>query len=361
MKTILRVLISVNLLTAAGAWAQTSSGSSVRGSSTAPPQPSSVSVQTTRPVQATPYGRSAGAYGSSGSAGVYGGNASTLSDLIGTLQRGPSAAFVVPTAEVSLEDLLTINEDLTVMARIFNRALQQANLGGQDGNPFSYSFAMSFPGTGTQMAPNLYLEGYGALFTLSVDFLLSPAAEDDETAPEEEATDTDPVWQEMRQGLFEPQQAGRQVDPMDNQIQEYSSQKVETLKAALIGALKHAANIRALKPEEAVVVTVMGPTVPGQLHSIKSIPGTDEFEIVDDRGPGRINKDRLAEQVQLTAPTVLMVRAKAADISAFAQGQLNLEQFRQRVNLVTYPHLGRMVNSGSTTSIFMRGRGRLRR
>ena len=360
MKTILQVLISINLLTAAGAWAQNSNSSRGYSSSPAPPQPSSVSVQTTRPVQTT---RTIQAPSYARSAGVYGDNSSTLSDLIGTFQRGPSAVFVVPAADASLTDLLTVNEDLTVMARILNRALQQANLGGQDGNPFSYSFAMSFPGAGTQMAPNLYLEGYGALFTLSVDFPLSPVATNDETAPAEQTTDTDPVWQEMRQDLFEPQQPGRQVDPMDSQMQQYSPQKVETLKAALIGALKHAANIRALKPDEAMVVTVMGPTVPGQLHSIKSIPGTDEFEIVDDRGPRRISKDRLAELPQLTAPTILMVRAKAADIGAFAQGQLNLDQFRQRVNVVTYPHLGRMVNSGSDTSIFLggraiRGRGR---
>lgn len=347
MKTILRVLISVNLLTAAGAWAQNSSNTSSSGYANSMEPSSSVTVSRTRAVQAA----------------AYSGNAGTLTDLIGTLQRGPSAVFVVPAADMPLPDLLTVNEDLTVMARIFNHALDQANLGDQDGGPFSYSFPGLSTGRGAQMAPNLYLAGYGALFTLSVDFPLSPVPEDEETAPQEKQTDTDPVWQEMRENLFEPERTSRQTGrTIEDQIQQYNAGKVETLKATLIGALKHAANIRALKPEEAVVVTVMGPTIQRQLHSIKSIPGTDDFEILDDQGPGRMTKEQITKETQLTAPTVLMIRAKAADIDAFSKGQLNLEQFHEGVTISAYPYLGRMVNSAaSTTSIFIGSRGRLRR
>ncbi len=341
MKTILRLFVSVILLASAGASAQTAS-SSGRGSSGnaygATVQPSSTSPDVAM------YGEATGRYGSN------------LRTILGSLQGGPSAVFVVPIGEMSLPDLLSVNEDLTVMARILERTLQQANLGGSGG--FSYSFAMPFPGGGFMpMAPNLYLQGYGALFTLNVDFPLSPVAQDEEPTAPKEQTETDPLWQEMRQDLFEPQRPGRQVDPTDNKMQEYSAQKVESLKAALIGALKHAANIRMLKPEEAVVITVMGPTIPGQLHSVKSIPGTDQFEVVDNQGRSRINKERLANEAQLTAPTVLMVKAKAADIDALSEGDLSVDQFRQRVTVLTYPDLGHMVNSAaSSTSLFIGGR-----
>jgi hypothetical protein len=145
--------------------------------------------------------------------------------------------------------------------------------------------------------------------------------------------------------MFEPQQANRRDGPYQDNAPQYNAQQVETLKATLIATLKHAANIRVLDADEAVVVTVVGTNAPGHVQGIKNIPGSDDYEVISSEGiRSRISADRLAE-VGRSAPTVLMIRAKVSAITAFAQGQLSLAQFRAQVRMVEYPHLGQMSSS----------------
>jgi len=325
MNAILRLLIAASLIGTSTALAQ---------SNTQPSQSSGV---------ASSVAITAGYYGREVPTSGYG-------SVFGLLRSAGSPVFVVPADGTAVEDLLAANEDMTVMTQIFHRALQQANLGGDAGNPF-----VSFLGQSGRSAPSVYLHGYGALFTLSVDFPLAPLNKDEQTAPQETQADVDPLWQEMRADLFEPGQADRRTDPFDGDAPKYSAEKVESLKATLIATLKHAANIRALGPDEVVVVTVVGATPPGQLYGLRSIPGTSEFEFVDTQGHGRITADRLAD-VTVAAPTVLMVRATASAIRAFAKGQSNLAQFRDQVRVLEYPHLGQVMQSGPTIPA-RRGRG----
>ncbi len=330
MRMMLRVLISISLIGSGSAFAQTAT--SGYGSV---PVATSVSRQ-----------------------GGYGRGASNLRALIGASQHRAGSVFVVPAAETSVKDLLAANEDMTVMARIFSRALKNANLGSHDSNLFVSSLGGAFAGHGAPMAPNVYLEGYGALFTLSVDFPLAPGANDEQPAPQADQAEADPLWQQTRDDIFEPQRSKHQGDPFAERVQEYSAAKVESLKSTLITALKHAANIRTLGPEEAVVVTVSGATVRGQLQSMRCVPGTNEVELIDSQGrTSRITADHLAD-IQPSAPTILMIRGKGSDIIAFARGEVNLEQFRPRVRVLAYPHLGQMMNSNTRTSITIGSRPR---
>jgi hypothetical protein len=330
MKLLLRVLISMSLIGTSSALGQSAAPA-------APVEPSQTNLSR---------------------AGSYGRSTSGLRNLMGAFQSSTGSVFVVPAAESSLKDLLTANEDMTVMARIFSRALKNANLGGHDNNPFASSLGGPFAGQGTPMAPNVYLEGYGALFTLSVDFPLAPGAKDEQPAPQANQAEADPLWQQTRDDIFEPQRSKRQGDTFEQRVQEYSAERVESLKTTLIAVLKHAANIRTLGPEELVVVTVSGAIVRGQLQSIESVPGSDEFKFIDGQGRTGLIKANHLVDMQPSAPTILMIRAKASDIIAFARGELNLEQFRQRVRVLAYPHLGQMMNSDLTTSITI---GRRRR
>jgi len=332
MKLMLRVLISMSLIGSASALAQSASSSV-----SSPPPPVETNVS---------------------SRGAYGRGASNLRDLMGAFQRSTGSVFVVPAAETSVEDLLTANEDMTVMARILTRALKNANLGGQNSNPFTSPLGFPFTGQGIPSVRTIYLEGYGALFTLSVDFPLAPGSRDEQATPEQNPEETDPLWQQVREDLYEPGRSERRVDPFDEETPQYNAEKVETLKATLTATLKHAANIRTLGPEEAVVVTVSGATVRGQLKSIKSVPGTNEIEFIDSQGrTSRITAEHLVD-IQPSAPTILLIRAKGSDIIAFARGEVNLEQFRPRVRVLAYPHLGQMMNSNTRTSITIGSRSR---
>ncbi|UCD48694.1 MAG: hypothetical protein JSW27_14310 [Phycisphaerales bacterium] len=317
MKVILRIFVAMSLIGTPSVLAQGAS------------QPSGSSSV------ATSVGTTAGYYRRNVGPSSYG-------DVLGLFRSGGSSAFVVPAGETSVEELLAANEDMTVMTRIFSRALGQANLAGHARNPF-----VSFLGQNGQPAPSVYLDGYGALFTLSVDFPLVPPSKDEQPAPQEEQAETDPLWEEMRADIFDPAPSQRRPELFAEGVPEYSAQKVESLKATLIATLKHAANIRALGPDEVVVVTVVGATLPGQLHSIRSVPGSNEYEFTGGQGRTRITADHLADAAR-AAPTVLMIRATASAISAFAKGQSALEEFRDQVSVVEYPHLGQMVESGPT-------------
>ena len=251
--------------------------------------------------------------------------------------------FVVPDAETPLADLVTAHEDMTVMAKLFERALESATRRGRDQDILGSLFELSRSDHGVTRAGHLYLKGYGALFALAVNAPLSPGIEEQHTAPDEGQEDIDAVWQEARNDIFAPERVRRAEPSRGEHTPEYSPETVERLKAALIGAMKHAANIRALAAGEVVVVTVLGATVPGNTESLSSVAGTDEFEFIDNEGLARATADALNEKVHPTAPTVLMIRAKASDISAVAKGQLNQQQFREKLEVVTYPHLAGMM------------------
>jgi len=277
----------------------------------------------------------------------------TYRTLMGTLAGRTGSVFVVPAEETAVEELLAVNEDMTVMTRIFSRALEQANLRSGPDNPY-----MPLIGQRGFSTPSIYLAGYGALFTLSVDFPLVPGSEGESTTPQEAETGVDPIWQQTRADIFDPQLAKRRTDSSRENGPNYNAQQVETLKATLIATLKHAANIRALAPDEVVVIAVVGPSQPGQVQSIRSVPGSNEYEFIDNQGRRLTTANRLGD-LKLSAPTILMIRAKATAINSFAKGQLGLEQFREQVGVLEYPHLGQMRESSPgpfLPSISYRGR-----
>jgi hypothetical protein len=41
----------------------------------------------------------------------------------------------------------------------------------------------------------------------------------------------------------------------------------------------------------------------------------------------------------LSSATVLTIRAKKADVDAFAKGEIDFDEFQQHVVVLTYPHL----------------------
>jgi len=276
---------------------------------------------------------------------------SLLSDLNGKLiqlkiattgQYGGGKVLVIPTAEITPQDLVTMMEDMTVMCRIFDKKLGQSQpvrgLRGQ----FSSSLGWTFLSQDSRSTGAMYIQGYGTLFLTKVDFLLSPPPEAQEEKKTEEE-DTDPLWTEMRQEIYAPEEARRSRSD-DRPEEKYDAEKVENLKTTLIKALKHAANIRALKPDESVILTVTGKvSQSGQLDTrvyISDLRGRPRYITTEPGGAGSGS----------LSPTVLTIRAKKADIDAFAKGQYDFDQFRQRTQLLLYPFLGASVGGPSRSS-----------
>ena len=97
------------------------------------------------------------------------------------------------------------------------------------------------------------MQGYGVVFLMEVNFAFSPPLISEEQKDEETAEDVDPTWQRARQQIFSP----RTPRPGFSE-QGPGLVKFDQLKKELIETLKHSANIRNLKPDERIIVTVIG-------------------------------------------------------------------------------------------------------
>ncbi|MFC1635539.1 hypothetical protein ACFL5Z_11915 [Planctomycetota bacterium] len=149
----------------------------------------------------------------------------------------------------------------------------------------------------SQNTEGIYIEGFGALFLIKVNFPLSapPETKSEQREPKEVI---DSAWEQAKQDLYKTGEPTKKVESLSPD--KYDTYKVEYLKDKLITALKYAANIKKLEPDDTVVVTVKGrPTAEG-------------------------------------AANVLTLRTKKSDIDAFSQGDLDSDGFRQKVKVLVY-------------------------
>jgi hypothetical protein len=255
--------------------------------------------------------------------------------------HGGAKVLVIPTAQIQPEEMVTLIEDMTVMCRIFDKKMVQSNL--KRSMPF---YGVTLPGRvslGGDSLEAMYVQGYGALFMTTVDFPLSapPETEEKKETEEEEA---DPVWKQMRQEIFSPQQAVKRTT--DRPEEKYDPEKVENLKTTLTKALVHAANIRGLNPDESVIITISGkagPRILGMRGGAMYYGGNEEPKII-------------SKQDIVSSQMVLVIRAKKSDIDVYAKNQIDLDEFKKKVKVISYPRLGGDLRQDSS-SIFFRGSG----
>jgi len=276
---------------------------------------------------------------------------------------GAGTVLVVPNAETNPQDITMITQDLNIMSRILEKKL---NPDQKDRPSVSYWGRASTSGRpyrsffsdDERTTRAIYVQGYGALFLLKVDFPLSPTPEKIEEEKTEEEIDS--VWSQTKREIYTPEEPSKRQRGRSEE--KYDAKKVESLKTTLTEAMKHAANIRSLKPDEAVILTVRGyePAV-----AVRTFPsggaGPDTGVAYGGGGMGgygygvgvyggmgayggdvRITHRPKVEidKMGFFSPTVLIIRAKKSDIDAFSKDKLNLDQFRQKVQTLTYPYLG---------------------
>ena len=272
-------------------------------------------------------------------------------------QRDGGEVLVIPAAEMKIENLAAITEDMSVMSRIFDNILSQARL--TTGGSWSIGFDSRLFGRSSGAIEAIYLEGYGALFLMKVNALLSPPPEALEEKETEEE-DTDPLWTQLRQEIYAPEEVDRRRRG-DRPEEKYDSEKVKELKETLIKTLKHAANIRNLKPDESVILTVIGKAGQSGTRTTTRSYGRSRLGSSISRGRSSI-RVRGAPGVPTVAasllPTVLTIRAKKSDIDAFAKGQLTFDQFRQKTQLLSYSYLGENIGDRPSRSSGIGGLGR---
>ncbi len=235
---------------------------------------------------------------------------------------GGGGILVIPSGQMKVENLAEITEDMNVMSRIFDKQLSQSNVQTTRGR--FYGDLNLYFGRGSRTTEAIYLEGYGALFLMRVNMLLSaPPEEQQKKEPQE---DTDPVWTQFRREMYEPKDARRRRGS-DRPEEKYDAEKVETLKTNLIKTLKHATNIRALRPDQLVILTIIGD------GSQPASATTRFYSYGRSTGRSRIVQTLPEVEADSLQPTVLTICAKKSDIDAFAKGEIDYDQFRKRTGI----------------------------
>ncbi len=244
---------------------------------------------------------------------------------------GPGRALVIRTSDADAKTQANLEEDLAVMSRILDKTVAKA-IEDDGANRFMGINVLFAPGSGS--IRNLYLEGYGALFLLNVNFPLLAPPEKTEAAKEK--SETDSTWEEAKQELYGQSDAWAQVGKAlrfglaPGSPQEYDKDKVEDLKAGLLEALKNATNIRNLKADESITICVFGglSVAPGKpTRSVVKRDPAPEAEVVFVAEPEDSSSGR---------GTIMTVRVKKSDVDAFAKGKLDLDGFRKKATVTTY-------------------------
>ena len=239
--------------------------------------------------------------------------------------RNPSKALVVLSSGPDEKVQMNLQEDLAVMSHILDKAMEDS-LGPDQRQPKAMGVDLFFwPNAGSLR--QAYLEGYGALFLLRVNFPLRPPPAKGDAKKEDPKGSS--AWEEAREEVFgEPGMAGMSPAAAED---PYVEERVNRLKKSLLEAIKNAANIRDLKTDEGVTVCVLGTTKmqPGRVKAIGRSSGAKPPPVEFSWRGGAVEG----------APqhgTILSLRVKKSDIDAFAKGKMDLDEFRQKALSTIY-------------------------
>ena len=156
---------------------------------------------------------------------------------------------------------------------------------------------------------------------------------DEKTVEIEEEVDR--LWEQTKQEIYTPEDVRRETRRRrSEQKQQYDAEKVEELKNKLIKALKHAANIRNLKPDESVILTVTGESSKVR-GAARVILEQSPIFIADDDEEVRVYEGPFSDEMSFS-PTVMTIRARKSDVDSFSKGKLDFDTFRQKVQIFTY-------------------------
>jgi hypothetical protein len=240
--------------------------------------------------------------------------------------------LVVQTSNPDATAIADAEEDLSVMALILRKATGDV----RDDKRMAMGIEVDSTVFGSSSgARNMYVEGYGALFLLSVRFpLIAPPEKVEETAGKDEPGSD---WAEAREEYLRGERNSFEVQ-LDrvwssvSQIrgdrlppEEYDADKVEDLKTGLLEVLKNARHIRALKPDEFVTVVIQGADAMRVDKTISRSGGNVNVKVTSSKRGG-----------SRSGETVMTIRVKKSDVDAFAKGNLDLAGLKKKASIQTY-------------------------
>ena len=296
-------------------------------------------------------------YGSTGSRS----RGTSNSGYKATIRSAGRKALVIPAGEVNAKELAETVEDMHVMSHILDERFKQTRRIQDMFTDFG-----AFFGQDSRNTEATYLQGFGVLFLMEVNFTFSRPPKPQAKDPAETAEAVDSTWQKARQQVLSPGTSpgmGQRDSAGD-----YGSQMVEELKVELVKALKHAGNIRNIEPDEWIILTVIGGQrqfgvggmMGGGMGAMMSggmggMMGSGMGGMMSGGTGGMMSGGMGAGMgagmgggmggggsfggfvTTASSPsTVLTIRAKKSDVDDFAKGGSDLEQFQEKVTILTY-------------------------
>lgn len=241
----------------------------------------------------------------------------------------PGRTLVIPGKDLGGDASDALEEDLNVMARILEKAVERKS---DDDGPKAMGIDVFSAGSSSGVR-NLYLDGYGALFILKVRFPLVPPPDKTELSKTNEPSSS--TWAEARRELYGPRTEWGEFSKgfrktFTSPTEDYDADKVEKLKDSLLEALKNASNVRHLKSDEKVAVAVTG--------SVGSADMLRKRVTSENRGSGRagVYAVDVREAKSEGGQSVLTIQARKSDIDSFAKGKLTLEEFRKKATMTLH-------------------------
>lgn len=309
--------------------------------------------------------------------------------------------LVIPDSDVKPEELDALTQDLLVMSHILDERFKESRTIKGVFTDFGDFFGRDNRGTEA-----IYMQGYGVVFLMEVNFAFSPTLKSEEQKDEETAEHVDPTWQRARQQIFSPKAPMPDMPGFSDL--GFGLVKFDQLKKELIETLKHAANIRNLTPDEWIIVTVIGQgRQSGEFYQFRTVDPFlyEDYEYEDDAAASEPSTSRRRPRrpsrregggmmggmyggmggyggygsyggyggygggmggyggggygygamggygggmgmgmgvggmyggMGFPTATILTIRAKKSDVSDFARGELDFDQFQETVEIFTY-------------------------
>lgn len=240
-----------------------------------------------------------------------------LRGVINRVPSSPGQSLVIRSSELDPKEQANLEEDLAVMSHLLEKTVGSLGTPPQGRSVLGVNLIFA---PGHSPTRGLYLEGYGALFTLNVGFPLLPSPKNED---EKESPTTDSAWNEARQEVYGRQRSDGKAVYIRGE--DYDEGKVNRLKDAVLEGLKNATHIRGLKNDDSVTVCIFGggAALPMKIITENKPDGSKPKEVyVADRPQSR--------------STMLTIRVKKSDVDSFAKDKLNLDDFRKRAKIMPY-------------------------
>ncbi len=266
-----------------------------------------------------------------------------------SIRSGGRKVLVIPAGEVKAKELAETIEDMHVMSHILDEQFKQKRRVQGMFTDFG-----AFFGRDSRNTEATYLQGYGVLFLMEVNFAFSPTPKRQARDPNRTTEAVDSTWQRARQEVFSPGSSSAMGE--EDSERDYDAQMVEELKKELVESLRHASNIRNVEPTEWVILTVIGGqrqfgmSFGGGMSGFGGSGGSSGggggyggggFMMGGHGGMGggtggMYGGTTAYSGATVSTSTVLTIRAKKSDVGDFAEGRTDLEQFRKSVQIFMY-------------------------